>query len=176
MRRRWSGFWLAVMLFVLFAAMPLWQLADWRSAKREKEEAVVLLYQVALFQMEMMGSSIAQKSAPSGTAELEEWRRALFSAAYAHERLSTAVHGSVPSKLDGLETLMQWITRVQVGGARPLAKEEAELLKQAAPLCSKLVAAYGRLMDGSSSISESAGSELKKTNAELAETVKKKLK
>ncbi|MNV64338.1 hypothetical protein D3C71_1569750 [compost metagenome] len=71
---------------------------------------------------------------------------------------------------------MQWITRVQVGGARPLAKEEAELLKQAAPICSKLVAAYGRLMDGGSSISESAGSELKKTNAELAETVKKKLK
>lgn len=176
MRRRWSGFWLAVMLVVLFAVMPLWQLADWRSTKREKEEAVVLLYQVALFQMEMMGSSISQKSAPSGTAELEEWKRAVFSAAYAHERLSTAVHGGVPAKLEGLESLMQWITRVQVGGARPLVKEEAELLRQAGPLCSKLVAAYGKLMNGGSSVSETVSSDLKKTDAELAEAVKKKLK
>ncbi|MNC18707.1 hypothetical protein D3C75_666190 [compost metagenome] len=72
--------------------------------------------------------------------------------------------------------LLQWIARVQVAGGRPLAKEEAELLRQVAPLCAKLVTAYGKLMDDGANVSGSAGGELKKTDAELAEMVKKKLK
>lgn len=176
MRRRWSGFWLAVLLFILFAAMPLWQLADWRSAKKGQEQAVALLYQVTLFQMEMMDNTVSQQQVPAATTELEEWKRAIYSAAYAHTRLSAAADGQMPAKLEGLETLLQWITRVQVGGGRALAKEEAELLRQAAPFCAKITAAYGKLMNDGAGVSGSASGELKKTDAELAEMVKKKLK
>lgn len=156
MKRRGSGVWLAVVLIVLFAAMPLWQLADWLSLKGKRDKTVVLLYQVTLFQMEMMDKTISEKSNVTSTAGLEEWRSAVYSAAYAHERLANALSDHLPVKLEGLEALMQWIARVQVGGGRSLAKEEAELLRQAAPLCTKLVSAYGRLVDDEADVSGSA--------------------
>ncbi|MDF2936256.1 MAG: S-adenosylmethionine decarboxylase proenzyme [Paenibacillaceae bacterium] len=176
MKRRWSGVWLAAVLIFLFAAMPLWQLADWRSAKKGQEETAVLLYQVTLFQMEMMGNTVTPKNIPAATADLEEWKRAVYSAAYAHERLSMAAEGRMPAKLEGLDSLLQWITRVQVGGGRSLVKEETELLRQTAALCTKIVSAYGRLMNDGAAISGSASGELKKTDIELAEMVKKNLK
>lgn len=175
MRRKPLGPLLLVLLALLVLIMPVWQMFDWMKVKNDKERTTVLLYQVTLFQMEMLESAMNSSDTLTTTA-LDEWRRAAFAALYAHERLSRAVGSTLPAKLEGVDALLQWILRAQVGGSRTLSKEEAELLTEAPKSYRLILEAYGSLMNGDGNINGASSVKLKKADIGLAELVKKKLK
>lgn len=173
-RRPWGSFILAGLALVLLF-MPVWQLFDWLEAKREKEQATVLLYQVTLFQMELMGSVIQETAETTTTAGLNEWKRAAFAAMYAHERLSVAAGSGLPSRLEALDTLLQWILRVEIGGERPLSDDESQLLGKVSEGYKLMLASYTGLIQSDGSVNGGNSGKLKKADAELAEMVRKNL-
>lgn len=176
MRRRPYGFVFILLLAVLLLVMPVWQFSDWLKIRGDSERTTVLLYQVTAFQMELLGSSVNEAGRVTTTEALNEWKRAVFAAMYAHERLADAVGSGMPGKLDSLDMLMQWILRVQVGGERPLSKEESELAAGVAESFKPLLEAYSGLIDGEGKLDGTNSGKLKKADAELAELVRKKLK
>jgi hypothetical protein len=176
MRRRPLGPFLIVILAVILLVMPAWQFKDWLKTRQDKDQATLLLYQVTSFQMELLGSSLNEASRITTAETLNEWKRSAYSALYAHERLSLAAGHGLPSKLESLDVLLQWIQRVQVSGERPLSKEEAELVQGIAKSYKPLMEAYGGLVDRDGGLNSSSANKLKKADSELAELVRKKLK
>lgn len=177
--RKRAGPIILVLLALTALVLPLWQMYDWMAVKKDKEQTVVLLYQVTQLQMEMLGSTITDASPVSlsaSTSALNEWKRSAYGAQYAHERLAEAVGGGLIPRLEGLEALNQWILRMQVGGARSLDKEELGVAAAAASGYKSLLEAYGGLNNQHGTLSASAAGRLKKADSALAETVRKKLK
>lgn len=177
MRKKPWGAAVLILLAGWMVLLPLWQLADWAKIKREKGDAVQQLYEVAQFQMELLGSTMNEAAAVKTSGQLNEWKRAAYSAAFTHERLVTASAGeALPGKLESMEMLLQWIMRVQLGGERPLKPEELELMKEVAKRYKALFEAYGRLRDKDGDPVSAAAGELTRADRELADVLRKKMK
>ncbi|MDF2927610.1 MAG: S-adenosylmethionine decarboxylase proenzyme [Paenibacillaceae bacterium] len=161
---------------VLIFIMPVWQLMDWKEAKQDKAQTLVLLYEVASFQTELLGSTVSEGQSVASAGALNEWKRAAYSAIFAHERLARAAGNGLPEKLDSLDAMLQWILRIQIAGERPLRKEETELLKDIAGEFPPLVEAYSMLIDSQGDVNRSGNDKMKKIDARLAEMIRKHLK
>lgn len=175
MRRRLMGPLLMVLLVLLALVMPLWQLMDWREARLDQEHLQVLLFETASFQMELLGSSVGEAAKVQTTEQLNEWKRAVYSTAYTHERFAQS-GSALPSKLASLDGLLQWIQRVQIGGARQLTKEETGLLAEVAQSYKPLQEAYSSMMNQKGELAGGSVDKVKKLDAQLAEMIRKNLK
>jgi len=166
----------AYLLVGLLAIGTLWQLLTWTGSKEEKGDAVRLLYQVSLFQMEWLGSYMNDAGGVKSTDQLDSLKQAAYSAGYTHERLTLAVGGGRLAKLSSVDELLQYILRLQIGGARPLKPEEAETLQQASKTYRKLFEDYGKLLTAGGELIESQSTKVSKADKEIAELLRKKLK
>jgi hypothetical protein len=176
MRNKQLGTVILILITVWMVVLPLWQLADWVKVKREKGDAVQLLYEVAVFQMELMGSTMNEAVQVKTTGQLDEWKRTAYAAAYTHERLAKALGEEAPAKLESMDALLQWIMRAQLGGERPLKQEEQELLKEASKRFKVMFETYVELMDSEGDIIGSAGSGLGQADKDLGEYIRKRMK
>lgn len=166
--------WTLLALFML--VMPVWQLMDWKEAKRSSGETVRLLFEVASFQMEVLGSAMNETGQVKTTGQLNEWKRTIYAADYTHERLVQAVGGDRLPMLHSADALLQWIMRLQIAGDRPLRGEEIELMKEVSKRFRPMIEAYGKLMGTDGSLNGTRSGELGKADQELAEYIRKKMK
>ena len=162
-----------IVLFLLL--WPAVQIYDSLHSRPEKQDAVHLLYQVSLFQMELLNRCLQEGSSVKDTGELNAWKQALYAASYTHERLVLAVGEEELTPLNSLQQLMQYMLRLQIGGERPLKPEELRTLEEAGKQFSGMYDAYQKLFASGSRIMTSGNEELKKGDASLSEFMRKKL-
>ncbi|UJF32025.1 hypothetical protein [Paenibacillus hexagrammi] len=163
-------------LVLFLIGWPLYQIFHTFGEPKEEHNAEHLLYQVSLFQIELLNSYLGQAGSLKDTSELDACKQALYSAGYTHERLVLAAGGS--EKLDSLESipqLMQYIQRLQIGGERKLKTEEIATLQETAEKFKRIYEVYEKLMSSDGQIITSQNEELTKADQDLSETIRKKL-
>ncbi|MCR8629620.1 S-adenosylmethionine decarboxylase [Paenibacillus radicis (ex Xue et al. 2023)] len=141
----------------------------------EKQNAGKLLYQVSLFQMELLGSFLHDANQSQGTEGLDMLRQAIYTANFTHEHLVLAFGEDELVPLKGLTQLMQYVVRLQIGGQRPLKADESQTLEQVRKQYADLYDAYGKLMSTDHKIVSSQNERLIKTDKAMTELIKKKL-
>ncbi|WP_312886597.1 S-adenosylmethionine decarboxylase [Paenibacillus foliorum] len=145
------------------------------SSHSERQDAGKLLYQVSLFQMELLGSFLHDANQTQGTEGLDMLRQAIYTANFTHEHLVLAYGQDELIPLGGLTQLMQYVVRLQIGGQRPLKADESQTLDQVRKQYADLYDAYGKLMSADHKIVSSQNERLIKTDKAMTELIKKKL-
>ncbi|WP_163858807.1 S-adenosylmethionine decarboxylase [Paenibacillus elgii] len=165
-------------MYLIVAVLIIWpvlQIAELIGRKAPPEKAEKLLYQVSLFQMELLGSYLQETGKLKDTEALSALRQAVYSASFAHDHLALAYGDSSLAKLDSLAQLMQYLLRLQVGGSRPLRAEEAQTLGDVSKLYTDLYEAYAKLMSSGADIVGSQNDRLMKSDKAIADLLRKKL-
>jgi hypothetical protein len=167
-----------VVLYGIFLFLLIWPIKlvyDWAHAHGNTEEPIHLLYQVSLFQMELLNSYLNETGKITSTQELDSIKQSLYSAGYTHERLALAVGKDELSPITSINQLMQVVMRLQIGGERPLKTEEIKTLQEASKQFKELYASYEKLISSGGKIVSSQNEKLKKQDADLSELLRKKL-
>lgn len=171
-RMRGSIVWIAL---AIAAGALFYQLYGLVHANTGGRDATRLLYQVSLFQMELLNSSLNAAGSAQNTDQLDLVKQTVYAANYAHERLVLALGEERLNDLSSLTQLMQYILRLQVGGQRALKPDEQQTLQDAGKLCSQMYEAYGKLLTSSDAVVSSQSAKLAKLDGEMSSLLKKKL-
>ncbi|MCD1258155.1 S-adenosylmethionine decarboxylase [Paenibacillus athensensis] len=175
-RNRWSKKLLLYAVLALLLAGAVRQLIHVAGSSPETHDAGYLLYQVTLYQIELLNRNAGEAAAASDTKELTPFKTALGSAAYAHERLALAEGDETSlTPLDSLPLLQQYVERLQVGGSRPLRGDEQQILQTAAVQLRELYSVYAELMSSSHRTLSSKNDKLRAIDEELGALIRKKL-
>jgi hypothetical protein len=161
-----------VLLLLIWPSLQLYGLLQ---NKAEKADATYLLYQVSLFQMELLGSYLQQVGKLQDTGGLDALKQSLYAVEYTHERLVLAVGSDQLVQLDGINLLLQYTLRLQIGGQRLLKPEEKEILQDAANRIQDMYAIYGNLMSSAGGIVSSQNDKLGKLDKQFGQEVHRKL-
>lgn len=175
MRKKITGPMVKLILIILLCLWPLSQLFHFFQGKANEKDAGYLLYQVSLFQMELLNSYLQDPGRIEQTTQLDPLKQALYSATYSHERLVAAFGEKHIPSLRSLSELMQAILRMQIGGQRTLKKEETGALQEAAKLYGVIYENYQKLVSSSGSPISSNGKALAEADDQLAKLLEKKL-
>jgi hypothetical protein len=156
-----------------------WPLAQWVSAVQDRNdpyEPVYLLYQVSLFQLELLHNQLEQAAHAGRTEGLDLLRMTAYSVHYTHERLRLAASPRgelVP--LASVEEMLQYILRLQVGGSRELNAGETGVFAEASGRFRSLYEAYQTLIGSKGRVIASQNRELERHDRELYELFHQKL-
>ncbi|NEW04471.1 hypothetical protein GK047_00340 [Paenibacillus sp. SYP-B3998] len=146
------------------------------SSHKEDHDATHLLFQVSLFQMELLNSYLEEARKMKDTAELNAIKQALYSAAYTHERLVLAVGGNEHlNSMSSLTQLMQYIQRLQIGGERQLKPDEIQTLQETANQYKDMYQLYEKIMASSGGVISSQNVKLTELNDALTIKIHKKM-
>lgn len=156
--------WAVLLLFVVW---PLYQLVDLVQSRSRTENTTRLLYRVSLFQIEMLSHSLNKAAAASGTRQLEALEPVLYSADYAHEHLVMALGSNRLATLDSPKEMMQYFTRLQLGGDRPLQERETQLIRKAAEKWEQMLMAYDGLLTERGRVNAAQNEKLENLDKEL---------
>jgi hypothetical protein len=162
-----------VVLFLII--WPIYQLSQMLGHHKEDHDATHLLFQVSLFQMEILKSSLEEASQSKNTNELDRVKQSLYSAEYTHERLMLAAGGSEElTSLSFMSQLSQYIQRLQLGGARALKADETQTLKETQKQFGNMYEVYEKMMASSGDIISSQNADLSKIDRDLTIFLRKK--
>jgi hypothetical protein len=164
-------------LIVFMAVMvgwPAYQLYDGYKIHTERHEAVYLLYQVALFQMEMLNRYLDEVGQNADSGGLDGLKQAAYSAAYTHERLVLASGKEHLTELQSLPGLLQFILRLEIGGKRPLGADESLAIRDLNKLFKNFYAEYAKLFSSDKNFIPSQNEKLAKTDRAMADLLRKK--
>ncbi|MFH5182209.1 S-adenosylmethionine decarboxylase [Paenibacillus sp. TAB 01] len=171
---RYRRKWLLYGLLLFLAGWPAFQIYEMTAGHAEKEDAGKLLYQVSMFQMELL-SSFMQDVGKKDTGSLNELRQAVYTANFTHDHLVMAYGDDRLTPLNGLSQLMQYVIRLQIGGNRPLKPDESQTLVQVSELFAEMYDAYGQLLSSSNKIVSSQNDRLLEADKAMQELLRKKL-
>jgi hypothetical protein len=166
-----------IMIYVILLGLFIWpviQVYGWLHKHQEKHNATQLLYQVSLFQMELLSGYLHEANHMVNTAQLNNLKQALYSADFTHERLVLAAGEGELASLHSTSQLMQIILRLQIGGERGLRPEEQQIFADAATRFDKLFAAYQKLMASGGAIVSSQNDKLVEVDDALNDWLKQK--
>ncbi|WP_010270904.1 hypothetical protein [Paenibacillus senegalensis] len=164
------------MIIVFLVVWPLFHISGMLKQSRSDQDAGYLLYQVSLFQMEMLANLLGEAENADHTGQLNALMQTAYSANYTHERLLLAVDRDRMAPLDSLPQLLQYIMRLQLGGERVIKPEELETLGELKQGYDEIYDLYSKLMrENSRRIIASANEQLKKKDGELAERIRELL-
>ncbi|WP_248927437.1 S-adenosylmethionine decarboxylase [Paenibacillus hamazuiensis] len=172
-KRRTRKLWMYVLL-ALFIVWPVYHITEMLGGGEGKQDATKLLYQVSLFQMELLGGFLNDAAGAQNTSALNEMKQVLYSAQYAHEHLVLAVGEKELSALPSLNQLLQYVTRLQIGGQRPLKSEEVQTLQEVHKQFAELYDAYSKLMSSGDEIIGSQNKRLEKADKAIGEAIRKR--
>jgi hypothetical protein len=175
MARGKSGNLAVFILLVIMAGWSLYQFYGLIHPKSEKQDAARLLYQVSLFQMELLGSFLNEAGHASQTSDLDSLNQSVYSANYTHQRLVLAMGESKLAPLQSIGQLMQFIMRLRIGGERPLKTDEVETIREVSVKFKEFYAVYEQLMSSGSGIVDSNNEKLIKLDAEISAYIQGKL-
>ncbi|TBL81872.1 S-adenosylmethionine decarboxylase [Paenibacillus thalictri] len=163
-------------LIGLFAVWTVVQVAGAFHGTSEKGDPGKLLYQVSLFQMELLGSYLHDTDKTAAAAgSLNELKQVLYSASFTHEHLVMAYGEDQLTPLQSLGQLQQYLIRLQIGGQRPLKPDESQTLLEVNKQYNELFDAYGKLFSSGGSVIGSQNDRLVKADKAISELLKKKL-
>ncbi|MFD0694135.1 hypothetical protein ACFQZT_08520 [Paenibacillus sp. GCM10027628] len=162
---------------VLFLVIwPIYQVIGMLGTHKEDHDAKHLLYQVSLFQMELLNSYLGEAGKFKDTNELNAAKQALYSAGYTHERLVLAVGGNeYLTSLGSVTQLMQYIQRLQIGGERQLKPDEIGTFQEAANQYRAIYAIYEKMMASNGGVIASQNAKLSELDNALSALIRKKL-
>jgi hypothetical protein len=175
MRRRQAGRLTVYGLLLILSIWPIFQVIDLFQSKLSDANPTHLLYQVSLFQMELLSSYLQQSREITDSAQLDSLKQSIYSANFTHERLALAVGSDHMAALSCMNQLMQYVLRLQVGGHRQLKADEKQTLQDAAEQFQDIYAAYEQLMSSRGSIISSQQEKLAKKDESLSNMIRKKL-
>ncbi|MDD9269889.1 S-adenosylmethionine decarboxylase [Paenibacillus sp. GCM10023248] len=176
MRRKLTRKAILYSIVIFLIIWPIYQLVQMIGPHKEEHDATHLLYQVSLFQMELLKSYLEEASKSKSTDELDASELALYSAGFAHERLVLAAGGSeFLTPLSSITQLSQYLQRLQVGGERALKPEEQQILKEAATQYKSMYDIYEKIMASNGDIVTSQNDKLAKLDTDLTTFLRKKL-
>ncbi|MCI3923595.1 hypothetical protein MO973_25550 [Paenibacillus sp. TRM 82003] len=135
-------------VWTIVATMAAITLFQWIGLFRDEEQpadAKRMLYEVSMFQVELLGGFVGDAAEAATTSELNSLKQAAYSVEYAHSRLVRAWGSEMP-EMRAASGLMEYIVRLQIGGDRSLKPEEAELFGRAASVYGELQAAYAAML------------------------------
>ncbi|WP_282941253.1 S-adenosylmethionine decarboxylase [Paenibacillus sp. RC67] len=167
--------WVMYVIFVFLIVWPVYQIIGMVSAHSEKQDAGKLLYQVSLFQMELLSSYLHDIEKVKDTEALNPLRQAVYTANFTHQHLVLAYGEDVLTPLEGLSQLMQFVLRLQIGGQRPLKGDEIQALMEVRKQFDDLYDAYGKLLSSKSDIVASQNQRLQKDDKSMTDLLRKKL-
>ncbi|MEX2461245.1 MAG: hypothetical protein WD469_08090 [Paenibacillaceae bacterium] len=105
-----------------------------------------LLYQVTLFQIEMLNNVLADSPHFKSPGELTPLKQAAYAVDYTHERFLIALGSNKAVELFSMKRLMDYILRLQMGGERSLKPDEIQVLVDAGLLFIQLHEEFAKLM------------------------------
>lgn len=170
-KRRWALY----LILMFFIVWPVYQIIGMVSAHTEKQDAGKLLFQVSLFQMELLSSYLHDIDKVKDTESLNPLRQAVYTANFTHQHLVLAYGEDVLTPLDSLSQLMQFVLRLQIGGQRPLKTDEVQALLEVRKQFDDLYDAYGKLLSSRNEIVASQNQRLQKDDKAVTELLRKKL-
>jgi hypothetical protein len=175
-RKRWVGrLLLGAALALLLSAFASQTLHWLRGDAAGEGDARTLLYQVSEFHIELLGSLLHEAGNAKTSGELEPLKQALFTATYTHERFVMSAGSKQLAPLESLNELMQLMTRMQLGGSRPLKADEVKTLQEASTIFDELQMSYGKLLSSGGSILSSQSGKIADADEKLALLLKKQL-
>jgi hypothetical protein len=105
-----------------------------------------LLYQVALFQFELLNNALLESISYKNTEQFNALKQAAYSVEYTHERFLISLGATKGTDLNSMTRMMDYILRLQIGGNRLLKPDESEVFQSASKLFIQLFEDYAKLM------------------------------
>lgn len=163
-------------IVIFLIIWPIYQLVQMLGHHKEEHDATHLLYQVSLFQMELLKSYLEEAASIKNTGELDAVGQALYSAGYTHERLVLAAGGSeYLTPLASMTQFTQYLQRLQIGGDRTLKADEGQTLKEVALQYKSLYEVYEKIMASNGDIVSSQNTKLTELDRNLTSFLRKKM-
>lgn len=162
-------------LWAVVIVMALVTIVQWigmLSRHEEKADALRMLYEVSLLQVELLSGFVGEAADVQSTADLNGLKQAAYSVDFTHSRLVRAGGSEWPS-LTSVAGLMDVVVRLQIGGGRKLSAEERELFTAAAPHFYELQQAYGSLLPETGELDRAAAAKVRETDAAIMELIAK---
>jgi hypothetical protein len=167
---------LTIVVSLLLIVWPLYQIYKEFNAHSEQKNGVHLLYQVTLFQMELLNSALADSAAWTETQQLNILKQAAYSVNYTHERFTVLIGIDKLAALQSVSRMMDYIGRLQIGGNRLIEPEEKQSFQDAGKLYKQLYEAYNHLMASNAvDIATAQNAKIKKLDRTLSDFFSKKL-
>ncbi|MDP5272692.1 hypothetical protein [Chengkuizengella axinellae] len=121
---------LIFMIFVILFAWPVYQLVDLYFTKKSEKDSNIMLYQVSLFQIELLNNLISDSMNANNTEQLNALKQFAYTADYTHQHLVLAYGETKLTNIHSFLEIMQYIIRLQLGGDRSLKPEEAAVFQE----------------------------------------------
>jgi hypothetical protein len=137
-------------LFILLVSLMLgWTLNSVyhvMNSSEEKQNDSHLLYQIVVFQIEMLNNTFVDIANLKSTQQLTVLRQMAYSVDYTHERFLISLGSDKTVELSSLKRMMDYILRLQIGGDRLLKSEEIQIFVDTSLLFKQLYEEYAKLM------------------------------
>jgi flagellar biogenesis protein FliO len=143
--------------------MAIWSLHQLKGVlfpEREQQNPINMLYQVSLFQIELLNGFLDEASGATNTEQLHMLRQSAYSANYTHERFVLAVGGSEVSHLKSLSSIVQYVLRLQIGGQRDLKEKEQNAIREVSKSFKDIYSIYETLLSSSYEVISSQNAKL----------------
>jgi hypothetical protein len=167
---------LIIVVTVLLIGWSIYQIYKQFDTHSEQKNGEHLLYQVTLFQMELLNSALADSAAWTETQQLNILKQAAYSVNYTHERFTVLIGTEKLAALKSVSRMMDYIGRLQIGGNRLIQPEEKQAFQGAGKLYKQLYEAYNHLMASNTlDIISTQNAKIKKLDQNLSDFFSKKL-
>jgi hypothetical protein len=135
-----------------------------------------LLYQIVVFQIEMLNSTFGDIPNLKSTQQLTVLKQMAYSVNYTHERFLISLGAKKVVELNSLKRMMDYILRLQIGGDRLLKSEEIQIFVDTSILFKQLYEEYVKLMlDHASGIAASQNTKIHKVDQAITDLFSRKL-
>lgn len=175
MARPRAGKGILVFIIVLLVGWPMYQIYDIMKPDSESVDPEKLLFQVSLFQVELLNSFLQEASTARTTDQLNALKQAAYSVDYTHERFVLLVGDHVLTPLYSVNELMQFIMRLQIGGNRLLKADELEMIRKSGEQFRQLYEAYESLLSSGGSIINSQSEKISELDQAIYDIVHEQL-
>ncbi|WP_237728565.1 S-adenosylmethionine decarboxylase [Paenibacillus sp. OSY-SE] len=170
-----AGAVLPVLLFILLI-WPAYQLYGLLQPHSSTENPMIMLYEVAHFQMNLLNGSMQEAKRYDTATPLNKVKLVAYSTVYTHERLVKAVGAKKLTSLAGLSRFVEFVTVLQMSGERQLTDTEKEILGNAADHIATMYESYAHLFNASGQIISSKNDELQSAEQQLISALDRYLK
>lgn len=168
-RSQRTAIWIIVALLSFWTMFQLWDV--WKD-EQPPADARLLLYEVSVFQVELLSGFIAEASTSGSVSELNGLKQAAYSLEYTHGKLVEAWGGELP-ELASVSVLMEWIIRLQIGGDRTLKAEESELFGELNMMFQEIYNTYAGLMTPEGALIDSQLETVRTIDEQMASLLRK---
>jgi hypothetical protein len=167
------------LIILMISLMIGWTLHSVYNVIKEPDEQHSdshLLYQVTLFQSEMLNNALANSPNLKSTEELTVLKQAAYAVDYTDERFLIALGTAKANELLSLKRMMDYILRLQIGGERPLKSDEIQTFVDAGLLFKELYDEFAKLMvNNDNKVIASQNTKVHKLDQTLVDLFSRKL-